>query len=324
MACLLLNWKLITDNSIPMTMNAILQYISGPALGAVIGYITNDIAIRMLFRPRTAKYFFGKRIPFTPGIIPKEKNRIASAIGKSISENLMNKEVLEKNLLSDEMLEKIRFAIDEFFYTQLNNDETVEQFASHYLTDEEIAAMRESTCDEIAKLITAKLRDKAIGVSIAHAATQHVIDKTRNSMAGKIKAEKLIEAIASPIESKLASHINEVLQEQAPSMSTKIVYTEADKLMAMPMRQIFEGHEQQLEQAKSSIVSIYRTIIRDHLPRILEGINISKIVENRIQEMDMEEAEQIILSVMNKELRAIVWLGALLGSIMGTIMMFIN
>ena len=94
--------------------------------------------------------------------------------------------------------------------------------------------------------------------------------------------------------------------------------------MAMPMRQIFEGHEQQLEQTKSSIVSIYRTIIRDHLPRILEGINISKIVENRIQEMDMEEAEQIILSVMKKELRAIVWLGALLGSIMGTIMTIIN
>ena len=305
-------------------MNVILHYLSGPVLGAVIGYITNDIAIRMLFRPRTVKYIFGKRIPFTPGIIPKEKNRIASAIGKSISENLMNKEVLEKTLLSDEMLDKIRFAIDDFFYTQINNDETVEQFAAHYLTNEEIVAMRESTCDEIAKLITAKLRDKAIGVSIAHAATQHVIDKTRNSMAGKIKAEKLIEAIASPIESKLASHINEVLQEQAPSMATKIVYTEADKLMVMPMRQLFEGHEKQLEQAKSSIVSIYHTIISDHLPRILEGINISKIVETRIQEMDMEEAEQIILSVMKKELRAIVWLGALLGSIMGTIMTIIN
>lgn len=305
-------------------MNAILQYISGPALGAVIGYITNDIAIRMLFRPRTAKYIFGMHVPFTPGIIPKEKNRIASAIGNSISEHLMNKEVLEKTLLSDEMLGKIGLAIDEFFYAQLNNDEPVEQFASHYLTKEEINTIHESTCDEIAKLISAKLRDRTIGASIAHAATQHVIDKTRSSVAGKIKAEKLIEAIASPIESKLASHINEVLHDQAPSMATKIVYTEADKLLTMPMRQLFEGHEGQLEQAKSSILSIYRTIISDHLPRILEGINISKIVELRIQEMDMEEAEGIILSVMKKELRAIVWLGALLGCIMGTIMTIIN
>ncbi len=305
-------------------MNAILEYISGPALGAVIGYITNDIAIRMLFRPRTAKYICGKRMPFTPGIIPKEKNRIASAIGGAISENLMNREVLEKTLLSDEMLDKIRTAVNEFFYTQLNNDETVEEFAAHYLTKDEIAAMRESTCDEIAKLITTKLRDRAIGASIAHAATQHVIDKTRSSMAGKIKADKLIEAISSPIETKLAQHINEVLRDQAPSMSTRIVYTEADKLMSMPMRDLFKGHEQQLEQVREGIVSIYRTIISDHLPRILESINISKIVENRIQEMNMEKAEQIILSVMKKELRAIVWLGALLGSIMGTIMTFIN
>ncbi len=305
-------------------MNAILQYISGPALGAVIGYITNDIAIRMLFRPRKAKYICGVHVPFTPGIIPKEKNRIASAIGNAISEHLMNREVLEHTLLSDEMLAKMRLAIDEFFYTQLHNEETVEQFAAHYLTNEEIAAMRESTCDEIAKLITSKLRDRAIGTTIAHAATQHVIDKTRTSVAGKIKAEKLIEAIASPIESKLASHINDVLHDQAPSMATRIVYTEAEKLLSMPMRDVFKGHEQQLEQAREGIVSVYRTVITDHLPRILEGLNISKIVETRIREMDMVEAEQIILSVMKKELRAIVWLGALLGAIMGTIMMFVN
>ena len=301
-----------------------LQYISGPLLGAIIGYITNDIAIRMLFRPRTAKYILGKRVPFTPGIIPKEKNRIAGAIGGAISENLMNKEVLEKTLLSDEMLEKLRNAVDEFFNTQMHNEETLEQFAAHYLTEEEISAMRESTCDEIAKLITAKLRDRAIGASIAHAATQHVIDKTRASVAGKIKADRLLEVIATPIEAKLAQHINEVLHDQAPSMSTRIVYNESDKLLSMPMRSLFEGHEEQMLQAREGIVSVYRTIISDHLPRILESINISNIVESRIKEMDMEEAEKIILSVMKKELRAIVWLGALLGSIMGTIMTFIN
>ena len=80
-----------------------LNYIVGPAVGAIIGYITNDIAIRMLFRPHQAKYICGIHIPFTPGIIPKERGRIAASIGNAISLNLMNKEVLEKNLLSDEM-----------------------------------------------------------------------------------------------------------------------------------------------------------------------------------------------------------------------------
>ena len=46
-------------------------YVIAPLLGGVIGYITNDIAIRMLFRPHKAKYVMGVHIPFTPGIIPK-------------------------------------------------------------------------------------------------------------------------------------------------------------------------------------------------------------------------------------------------------------
>ena len=93
-------------------------YFIAPLLGGLIGYITNDIAIRMLFRPHKAKYLFGIHIPFTPGIIPKEKGRIAEAIGGVISENLMNNEVLEKYLLSDEMIGKVRSAVEEFISTQ--------------------------------------------------------------------------------------------------------------------------------------------------------------------------------------------------------------
>ena len=91
-----------------LNINMEASYIIAPLLGGVIGYITNDIAIRMLFRPHTAKYIFGIHIPFTPGIIPMEKGRIAEAVGGVISENLMNKEVLEKYLLSEAMC-RVRF-----------------------------------------------------------------------------------------------------------------------------------------------------------------------------------------------------------------------
>jgi uncharacterized membrane protein YheB (UPF0754 family) len=40
---------------------------------------------------------------------------------------------------------------------------------------------------------------------------------------------------------------------------------------------------------------------------------------NRINELDIEEGEKIIFAVMDKELRAIVWLGALLGGIIGMV-----
>ena len=184
----------------------------GPAVGAVIGYITNDIAIRMLFRPHQAKYIMGIHVPFTPGIIPKEKARIAGAIGKAVSENLMNREVLEKSLLSDDMLKKISNAIDEFVTTQSGNDETIEQFALHYLSSDDINAMRSDVTGGIVKLVTAKLQNSDLGSSIAHMATEHVMEKTRNSLAGRLGAEMFIQPLAQPIEKILAKHINEILQ----------------------------------------------------------------------------------------------------------------
>ena len=60
-------------------------------------------------------------------------------------------------------------------------------------------------------------------------------------------------------------------------------------------------------------------MIRERLPRILAAVDISKIIEDRINELDMAEAERLIFEVMDKELRAIVWVGAGLGFIMGFI-----
>ena len=128
-----------------------LSYLTAPLLGGIIDYITNDIAIRMLFRPHTAKYIFGVHIPFTPGIIPKEKGRIAEAIGSTISENLMNKEVLEKYLLSDEMVGKIRSSIEDFTNRQRTNNETF-----------------------IAIETYTKLADPIVGETVAKVAMDHV------------------------------------------------------------------------------------------------------------------------------------------------------
>lgn len=295
------------------------HYLIGPAVGAVIGYITNDIAIRMLFRPHQAKYIMGIHVPFTPGIIPKEKARIAGAIGKAVSENLMNREVLEKSLLSDDMLKKISNAIDEFVSTQSGNDETIEQFALHYLSSDDINAMRSDVTGGIVKLVTAKLQNSDLGSSIAHMATEHVMEKTRNSLAGRLGAEMFIQPLAQPIEKILAKHINEILQNNSQQMIQDLVNKEANELMGMTMSQLTTGRDEQVEQIKRGVLNAYRTIIIEHLPRILQDIDISTIIEQRINEMDMNEAEAIIMDVMKKELRAIVWLGALLGCIMGTI-----
>ena len=51
-------------------------YIVSPLMGGIIGYFTNWLAIKMLFRPHKKLYIGNLPIPFTPGLIPKERTRI--------------------------------------------------------------------------------------------------------------------------------------------------------------------------------------------------------------------------------------------------------
>jgi len=71
-------------------------YVSPPILGGVIGYFTNDIAIKMLFRPYQAIYFLGRRVPFTPGLIPSNQERLAKNISDTIMGSLLTPDELQK------------------------------------------------------------------------------------------------------------------------------------------------------------------------------------------------------------------------------------
>ena len=77
-----------------MEMFDIVRLAAPVALGGVIGAFTNYIAIKMMFRPYTEKRIFGFAIPFTPGIIPKRQNDLAKAIGRVVSDNLVDVDVV--------------------------------------------------------------------------------------------------------------------------------------------------------------------------------------------------------------------------------------
>ena len=316
-------------------------YFIAPLLGGLIGYITNDIAIRMLFRPHKAKYLFGIHIPFTPGIIPKEKGRIAEAIGGVISENLMNNEVLEKYLLSDEMIGKVRSAVEEFISIQQQNQESVARFLGHYLSKDDIDSIAQNINQSITKQTYEKLADSSVGDKVAHIAIDHVAQKltidgaqellsgiggalggiggmAAGLFGGNIVA-KFLGMLRDPAEHFLAKNINTMLRDNGEKIVSNMIGGEVDNFLNKPVSKLLEGHEEQLAQAVNTIESIYRSIITEHLPKILQSIDISKIVRERINEMDVNETEKLIFQVMDKELKAIVWLGALLGLVMGSI-----
>ena len=91
-----------------MDLSRILLYISPPILGGLIGYYTNDIAIKMLLRPYKAVYVFGKKVPFTPGLIPSNQERLGQNIANAIMKSLLTPEEMQnlaRRLLQPERLQ---------------------------------------------------------------------------------------------------------------------------------------------------------------------------------------------------------------------------
>ncbi|NFM76825.1 DUF445 family protein, partial [Clostridium botulinum] len=57
--------------------------------------------------------------------------------------------------------------------------------------------------------------------------------------------------------------------------------------------------------------------IENQAEEVISILDISSIVEDRINEFDVYLAEEIILEISSKELKAITWLGGLLGALIG-------
>lgn len=79
-----------------------------PVVGGVIGYFTNDIAIKMLFRPYRTIYIGGRRVPFTPGLIPSNQERLAKRVADTIMGSLLTPKELQnlaRRLLQTERMQ---------------------------------------------------------------------------------------------------------------------------------------------------------------------------------------------------------------------------
>jgi len=66
------------------------EFVLFPAVGALIGAITNQVAIKMLFRPHRKLRFAGIPLPFTPGVIPAQRHVIAENIADTFEAQLLS------------------------------------------------------------------------------------------------------------------------------------------------------------------------------------------------------------------------------------------
>ncbi len=84
-----------------------------PLVGAAIGAVTNDVAIRMLFRPYRAWHLGSWRVPFTPGLIPAQRAVIARNIAETFEENLLSTREVHEFLSGEMVREKVAAKVAE-------------------------------------------------------------------------------------------------------------------------------------------------------------------------------------------------------------------
>ena len=70
---------------------------------------------------------------------------------------------------------------------------------------------------------------------------------------------------------------------------------------------------------RDAIRNIYRNASKDAVSGVLKNVDISGMIEEKINNMKTEELEKVVLTVMKKELDTIVNLGALIGFILGSL-----
>ena len=301
-------------------------YIIAPFVGACIGYITNFIAIKMLFRPLQPKYFMGIQIPFTPGIIPREKQRLAKSIGHVVGQKLLTPDVILNTVTSPYFQDKIAAFIDEKLHEIKTNNKKVEDFINCGLQPEEMHQL----ITIIEKDATTFLYHKLISPEVVNKLTRHISQGVDDYIEKQFKGNVfktllgINNRITVSIKSILTEKIKEVLYADSHVVIETLVEDEMHHILSMPVDNILHHWEDKIPEIKRILLNAVNRAIGNNIEVITATLDLSTIVENKISGFDMEEVETLILGVVEKELRAIIWLGALLGMVMGLLIPLIG
>lgn len=288
-------------------------WIAAPVVGGLIGLITNGIAIKMLFRPFHPVKIGKFTLPFTPGLIPKEQPRLAKAIGKVIGDKLLDQETLKKALASDTLhaafQNKINRVLEEWGRQPCSVGEYLEKSGYRAPADAAVQSAAQSVSAYVAQRIVAQ----RLGDSILEYAVQEVLANL-NSMVALV-AEPAIRK-AQPA---IAERINETIGEQCPAILEEYIGKEYGKWMDLPMAEAAAMLWKKKEAFQEKVWSMYLELLDKKAGRFLERLDVSGIVEQKINEFDMQELENLIMEISRKELNALVWIGGLLGAVIGTV-----
>lgn len=280
--------------------------------GALIGYCTNYIAIKMLFRPRKEKYIGKWRLPFTPGVIPKNKSRIASAVGNAINDKLLTESDIAGSVKSsgfiDESVKEIISYItaDTASLNRIlnkNNANNIMENVSEVLGDKILSAIRRLDM----KTVIGEVAQKSFGNLFS------------NPMVGMLLGGNAMDSISE----KIATSLNEYIDSNGKELIVPAVKQEMDGIFAKPIKENLESIHITENDIRTLLENTADKLINNSISKLISHIDVKRTVEGKINAMDEKELENLVMYVMKNELQAVINLGAVIGAVIGIVNIFI-
>ena len=291
------------------------KIILAPILGALIGYITNSLAIAMLFHPFEARYIGKWKIPLTPGLIPAQLNRIAASLGDAIGKELLGVDTLKAEALSEEAISRIRTGVSGWLETQTHEERSLRQIFSERISEARVGHYAGKLRGMSGDFLLEKIHGANLGNAIAAQTMRDIRGTFQRGLIGAF----LDETILASVERSIAGTID----QKVNALSPELIETQLGKLenefLDARLCDLTAPQSDQIPKLTNRIVGLYRDFVEHDLESLVHAIQIDKIVERKIAAFQPEEIERTVNGIVKHELNAIVYLGALLGFFMGFI-----
>ena len=288
----------------------ILHYITGPVIGALIGAFTNFIAIKMLFRPLTEKRIGRFKIPFTPGVIPKHQEELAEALSKTVYQNFFTNNDIEGIFMSEEMENTF---VDKI-YTLLCDIELSK--ISDALSEDAKLKIKESVYNKIHSMIA----NSNIAGIVANQTEGIIKTKIKsNSLAGRLLNDNVTSKLSALIGNEVAAYI----KEHDLEILVPILEQQKEELKAANTGMILDEVGADKEKICAILKSGYRDFMQNAKTTIAETFHIKEFIFQKIMDLNPADIERLVNEAIRREMNYLVYLGGLLGFLIGIINIFI-
>lgn len=149
-----------------------------PVISGFIGWVTNWVAIKMLFHPKKPIYFLGIKIH---GIFPKSQEQFAVKLGKLVSEQLLSFTDIESKLTNpvniQKMMPEIENHLDHFLRVKLK--ETMPMISA-FIGDKTVDKLKTVFANELEQLFPSLIKNYTASLKNDLDLEQIVTEKVKN------------------------------------------------------------------------------------------------------------------------------------------------